>query len=254
MNKKRGQTTIFIIIGIAIVAIGVLIYAFYPQIESTLGLKEQNPSEFIDSCLKDDLTRNVDLLSLQGGSVRPEHYILYNGDKIDYLCYTNEYYRTCVVQQPMLIEHVEKEIKDNIEGKVRECFQELKTSYEESDYVVNMKTGETKIELLPKRIVASFSYSLSLSKGEEASNYEKFSVVINNNLYELLSIAVSIVESEALYGDSETTLYMAYYEDLKVEKKNQVEGSTIYILTDRNTGNKFQFASRSVVWPPGYGV
>jgi hypothetical protein len=47
---------------------------------------------------------------------------------------------------------------------------------------------------------------------------------------------------------------MNYYHDLKVEKKKQLDGTNIYILTDRNNENKFQFASRSVAWPPGYGA
>jgi len=45
---------------------------------------------------------------------------------------------------------------------------------------------------------------------------------------------------------------MSYYHGLKVEKLNQEEGSTLYILTDKDTENKFQFASRSVAWPIGY--
>ena len=77
--------------------------------------------------------------------------------------------------------------------------------------------------------------------------------MLDNNLYELASIAESIVEWEATYGDSETTTYMNYYHDLKVEKKKQTDGTTIYIVTNRDTRNKFQFASRSVAWPPGYG-
>ena len=94
---------------------------------------------------------------------------------------------------------------------------------------------------------------MSLTKGD-ASNYDAFRVVVDNNLYELVSIANSILNWEASYGDAETTTYMNYYHDLKVEKKKQSDGSTVYILTDRNTEEKFQFASRSVAWPPGYGI
>jgi len=47
---------------------------------------------------------------------------------------------------------------------------------------------------------------------------------------------------------------MTYYRDLKVEKKKQTDGSTVYILTKMDSGDKFQFASRSVAWPPGYGI
>jgi hypothetical protein len=42
-----------------------------------------------------------------------------------------------------------------------------------------------------------------------------------------------------------------YYHDLKVEKKKQIDETSIYILTNRDTGEKFQFASRSYAFPPG---
>jgi hypothetical protein len=46
---------------------------------------------------------------------------------------------------------------------------------------------------------------------------------------------------------------MNYYRDLKVEKKEQSEGTRVYILTDTEREEQFMFASRSVVFPPGYG-
>ena len=52
MNKKRGvfqnkkgQLTVFIIIGIVIVGFAVLVYVFYPNIKSNFGFEEQNPSK-----------------------------------------------------------------------------------------------------------------------------------------------------------------------------------------------------------------
>lgn len=250
-TNKRGQVTIFIIIAIVIVALGVLIYMFYPQIKTTLGLGPKNPSEYIQICIEEEIENNVEKLSLQGGSLAPEHYILYDNEKVEYLCYTNEYYKTCIMQQPMLKENIESEIENEIKNKVRECFDSMKESYEKKGYDVNLKSGGIGVELLPKRIVATFNYSLILTK-EDTEKYEPFRVVLNNNLYELVSIANSILNWEAHYGDAETTVYMDYYHDLKVEKKKQSDGTTIYILTDRNDGNKFQFASRSVAWPPGY--
>jgi hypothetical protein len=170
------------------------------------------------------------------------------------LCYTNEYYKTCVMQQPMLKDHIESEIKNEIKGQVTACFNSMRESYQKKGYDVAMKEGGTTIELLPERIASTFNYSLTLTKGEDTQKYNSFSVVLNNNLYELISIANSILNWEASYGDAETTTYMNYYRDLKVEKKKQEDGTKIYILTDRNTEDKFQFATRSVAWPPGYGI
>lgn len=249
--NKRGQVTIFIIVAVLIVVFGILIYIFYPNIRTTLEVESKNPSEFIQSCMEEEIEDIVEELSMQGGSLVPENYILYNDYKIEYLCYTEEYYLTCVMQQPMLKQHIEDEIKNEIKEEVDACFDSLKESYEKKNYGVNLKEGEMSVELLPKRIVATFNHSLTLTK-EGSERYESFRVVLNNNLYELVSITNSILNWEAHYGDSETTLYMDYYRDLKVEKKKQTDGTTIYILTDRNNGNKFQFASRSVAWPPGY--
>ncbi|MAG10993.1 hypothetical protein CMI44_01640 [Candidatus Pacearchaeota archaeon] len=250
--NERGQTTIFIIVGILIVVFGILIFMFYPNIKSSLGVRPENPSLYIQTCLEDDIEDSVEILSSQGGSIEPEHYILYKDEKIEYLCYTNEYYKTCVVQQPMLKEHIKSEIKNNVNIKARQCFEDMKASYQGRGYRFETGDADFEVELLPKRVVVRFNNSVTLEK-EDAAIYEPLEVVFNNNLYELVSIANSILDWETNYGDAETTVYMNYYHDLKVEKKKQGDGTTIYILTDRNNGNKFQFASRSVAWPPGYG-
>jgi len=75
--------------------------------------------------LRRKIVNDLDMLSLQGGSLEPEHYILYENEKVEYLCYTNEYYKTCVVQQPMLKNHIEAEIKESIQERVTECFDNL---------------------------------------------------------------------------------------------------------------------------------
>jgi len=251
--EKKGQVTIFIIIGIVIIVLGILIYLFYPQIKTTFGFEEKNPSAFIQNCIEGEIANNLDVLSLQGGSLAPEHYILYDNEKIEYLCYTEEYYKTCVVQQPMLKSSIEAEIKEGIKERVAECFNSLEENYKGKGYGVELIKRAVEIELLPKRVVAVFNHSLVLTK-EGTESYDSFEVVLNNNIYELVSVANSIIKWETSLGDAETTTYMNYYRDLKVEKKKQTDGSTVYILTDRNNGNKFQFASRSVAWPPGYGT
>ena len=150
----------------------------------------------------------------------------------------------------MLKQHIENEIKNEIKLESDSCFSSLRQSFENQGFNVNLIEGDTKVELLPNIIVVTYNKDLSLTK-DNTERYEKIDVIVKNNLYELMSIANSIIGMEVQYGDSETTIYMNYYHDLKVEKKKQTEGSTIYILTDRDTGDKFQFASRSVAWPPG---
>lgn len=250
--NKKGQLTLFIILAIVVVVLGVLIYMFYPQIQITLGFGAKSPTEFIQLCLEDEIQNNIEELSIHGGSLNPEHYFLYGGEKIEYLCYTEKDYETCVMQQPFLRQHIEEELKNSVEDSSRQCFEKLKESYEGQGYTTKLIFGETDLRLFPNRVVVNFNHTLTLTK-EDSERYTEFSMVLNNNLYELVSIAISILNFEATYGDSETTLYMNFYHDLKVEKKKQSDGTTIYILTNRDSGEKFQFASRSIAWPSGYG-
>jgi len=253
-NNKKGQITLFIIIAIVIVVLGVLIYLFYPKISAIFGgAQEQDPNAFIQNCVEDDLKNNLNLISLQGGSLDPEPYILYQDDKIQYLVYTEEFYQKGVVQKPFLEKQIEKEVKRGIQQKVKACFNELKTSFEDIGYEVSMKEGDINVNLIPQKVVATFNYSVKLIKSE-TKKYESFNVVVNNNLYELASIADSIVDLESEYGDADVSLYMDLYHKLKVEKKSPGYGTSIYVLTDRETNDKFQFAAKSVVMPPGYGV
>ena len=248
--EKKGQLTIFIIIAIMIVVLGVIVYMFFPQIKSRLGGEIKNPQSFIQECIEEEIEDVVERISLQGGSVEPEHYILYDDENVEYLCYTGEDFKFCTIQQPLLKRHIEREIKNEIEDDVQNCFNSLKNSYVKRGYNVDLKDGPIRVELLPERVVSIFNYSLTLIKGN-TEKYDSFYVMINNNLYEFVAIANSILEWESTVGNAEPTMYMVLYSDLKVERKLP-EDTKIYILTNKKSGNKFQFASRSLTFPEGY--
>ena len=250
--NNRGQVTMFIIIGIVIVVFAVLIFLFWPKISSIVG-SEKSPEEFIQDCLGGDLKETVDLVSSQGGSINPKNYFLYKDDKLELLCYTSEDYKLCTMQQPLLKQHIENEIKSEINDKVKTCFDKLQSDYQGKGYEVSLQRKNFSVELLPNKVSVVFNYPLTLTKGD-VKKYEQIRISLNNNLYELVGISNSILNTEATYGDSETTIYMTYYPWLKVEKLKQTYGETVYILTDRDSGNKFQFATRSMPWPPGYGA
>jgi hypothetical protein len=152
----------------------------------------------------------------------------------------------------MLKEHVESEIKNAVSKQVELCSNELKAAYQSKGYKVSLTLGEMNVELLPKRIALTFDNKLSLTKGENVENYNEMKAYYENNFYEIISIVISILNSETSYGDTEVTTYMNLYRDLKVEKLKQSEGTKIFILTDLSNDNKFQFATRGIAWPAGY--
>ncbi len=252
-SQKKGQLTIFIIAAILIVAFGAVIYFLFPQVLVNFGIGTNNPQIFLQTCLEEEIEDAIEKISLQGGSLEPENTIMYQNNNIEYLCYTNQYYIPCVLQRPLLKLHIESEIKNAVKENAGLCLDSLKDSFERKGFDVSFTRNEIEVELLPERVSVIFGNDITLTKGD-SQRYERLSIVFNNNLYELVGIANSILNWEATYGDAETTAYMFYYKDLKVEKLKQSDGSTIYILTNRDSGDKFQFASRSVAWPSGFGL
>lgn len=249
-GNKKGQVTLFIIIAIIVVALAVFLYLLLKN-PTPNPVVTQNPSAYIQTCMQDEIEETVNTLSLQGGSINPSNgYYFYGNNTVEYLCYTNQYYEACAIQQPMLLQHIKNEILSNIKEKTVSCFNDMKKDYEQKGYTASMKTGETTIDLLPDRIVTNFGYEVTLTKGE-TNKYENFQIILPRDTYRFAAIANSIIQWESIYGDAEVTTYMNYYHDLKVEKQKQLDETSIYILTNRDTDEKFQFASRSYAFPPG---
>jgi len=248
---KKGQVTIFVIIAIVIIALALLIYFFYPEITSNLGFASDNPNSFLQDCLEEQITESIEIISEQGGSIEPELTYNYLGQEVEYLCYTDKYYLPCVMQIAHLRKHIQNEILAYISDDITSCMADLKESYESRGYGVSLRQGDVEVELVPDNVLINFNHTLTLNKDSQEI-YDGMQIAVKTKVYDLVAIAMNILNWEARYGDSETTTYMNYYRDLKVEKKKESDGTTVYILTNRDSKDKFQFASRSVAWPAGY--
>src|SRR6056297_1569336 len=167
MGDKRGQVTIFIILAIVIVVGAVLAYFFIPGFGLTTGLSVENPEAFIESCMEDEIEMALEKISLRGGSLEPEHFFNYYNNPVEYLCYINQNYIPCIVQQPLLINHLKSELDESLQPVANSCFNDLKESYEDKGYNVEMKQGKIDTEFKIKSILFNFpNYELTVKKGE----------------------------------------------------------------------------------------
>ena len=252
MQAKKGQVAIFVIIAIVIVGAILLIF-LYPKIPILSQNSELSPVAYLKSCITPEINKDVLLLSKNGGYANPEGVLDYQGDKIKYLCYTSEYYKTCVVQQPLIKEHFEQELNTLVHSKVNDCVQSLKQEYINRGYDITLGNIESKTSINPDNILVSITSPITVSKAGASQTFNGFDVQIGSKMYDMLMITVSIIDYESTLGDSETTLYLQYYPDLKIEKVKFSDGSKVYTLTDVVSDESFRFASRSLAWPPGYG-
>lgn len=251
MRNKRGQLTLFVIIALVLV-IGLLIVLLKPKLVFPPS-QEFSPESSLRNCIEPTLKENLGIITKQGGYIKPEGVVEYKGEKIKYLCYTAENYKTCVVQQPMIKEQVEKELSSALNKKAEDCIQNLKTEYEKRGYIVSSGKVKSNTVINPGSIDVVFNTPMVITKGS-TNSYNGFRVTLNSGLYDLLLTSLSIIDYESTYGDSETTLYLRYYPNLKIEKVKLSEGSKVYTLTNVITNESFRFASRSLSWPPGYGL
>lgn len=246
--SSRAQITIFIIVAIIIVVIALIMF-FWGDISSLWT--SVTPQDYVKNCIDKN---SEDVLSLikSGGSIEPGNYLLYGGEKVEYLCYTNEYYKTCSMQQPLLKQHVEQEISNYLSGKIKDCVSGLKTNLEKKGYTVSLGNVATSTELAPEKLNIEVTAPMTITL-ESSSSFDKFSSSQDTDLYDFIMISSSILNWEARYGDSESTSYMNYYPNIKVQKILRDDGNKVYILTDRDSQDSFKFATRSLAWPAGLG-
>jgi hypothetical protein len=255
MLNKRGQVAIWVIVALVIVIGGLLFVFFRGNLDLVSTLTgEFSPNTFLENCLEPEVRKNVEVLSKQGGSFNVEGGILYDGRDIKYLCYTNQNYELCKVQQPLLKKHFEDELDRVVNPIAVGCFSELKSEYERRGYSVEGGSVEPETVITSGSIRVGFASPLTVSKEEERRAFGSFEVIIDSEMYDLLSIATSIIDFESSLGDSETGLYIQYYPDLTIDKRKLSDGTTIYNVGNVVTGEEFSFASRSLAWPPGYGL
>ncbi|MEK6928278.1 MAG: hypothetical protein AABX11_07640 [Nanoarchaeota archaeon] len=252
MNTKRGQVTIFIILALALIAI-IALFFMYPQIKGVGGIDAiQNPKVYLEKCLEPSLTKLITQLSANGGDIVPQGFLEYNGQKIKYLCYTSEYYKTCTVQQPLIKDHFDDVITSEIKNSVQNCMTNLIAEYESKGWSVSSGESKVSAEIVPNYVDIRIDSPMTLTK-DTSRTIKTFDLSFMSNMYEILYIATSIVEFESKLGDAETTAYLNYYPNVRIKKNQLSDGSVIYNIENVITEESFTFASRSLPWPPGYG-
>jgi hypothetical protein len=252
----RGQVTVFIIIAILLVAAIALFFFYYAKSRVQLSQPSfEEPQAYIEKCARDAAYSATESLLRQGGDSNPKNYRLYQGEKITYLCYTNIYYRSCVMQQPLFIEHLQEEIKSNITSVIEGCFRTLESELKDKNYDVNMGTMDINARLLPGFARVEINRDFTMSRNGETRNYNKFVSAFNSPLYKLARIAMEIASQEANYCYAEYLGLMILYPDLDIDKKAVGQGesaSKIYTIEDRDTGKRMNIAIRSCAVPPGF--
>ncbi len=245
--KKRGQTTLFIILGLVIVIL-VALYFFVakpyilPVSEQNLRSSLDNIKQDMQNCLQDSAKEPIETIGLQGGYLNPtqDTYKLYSDSKISYLCFNMENDDRCY-NRMLLSSTIENEIKKGIEENI-DCLQI--NTFSQPFYVSTPKTPKIDVSIRRDDVKITLDYPVKLisRRTNNAVQEDKFSTTLTYPLGKLYDVSQDIIDSEAQFGMFDTLTYMLSKKGEFVIELKKPYPDKIYILKQKDSDYIFQFA------------
>jgi hypothetical protein len=251
--NKRGQITIFVILGIMFaVAIYFIFLVDRKPTTQTRGQNLDNPESFIDDCISEEYEKSVDTIMSHGGFPNSLDNILYKGTEIAYLCKNENYYQPCVNQHPLYLKEVEQEILNEVSDKVSQCFSSLEQELLRKNYLIDAGSISLDVQVKPKITQFSVDRSFVISKGGDSRTYQHFDFFVSSPLYEMALIVQEIVSQEAKWCYFSNDGFMILYDEFDIRKDVLGDNTKIYTIEHKKTGKKMTFAIRGCVIPNGF--
>jgi hypothetical protein len=228
---------------------------FYPNLKKII-----NPStaDLIQlKCLEEDTKKAITEIIKKGGRLNPELYINYEGEKVEYLCYTEEWYKTCVMQKPLIKQSIEAEAERTIEKSSKKCIEDMIERLKKKGYDVKVSGDKSvNINIMPEKVEIAPNIEISLKKDGESKILDRnmFKSSYYSGVYEIITIAGTVLNWEARFGDVPVESLMNYYHNLLLKKIIQSDGSKIYIIKNIDENIEMRFAVRSLSWPAGIKI
>jgi hypothetical protein len=213
IKRRKAQTTIFIIIGIIIVASAVTIFVFRDSL-----FKKELPSDlepvynsFI-SCLEDETITGISVLESQAGYIYlPEFeagsaYMPFSsqldflGNPIPYWYYVSG--NNIQRQQVPTIDDMEEQLGTFIQERILGCRLD---NYFEQGYEINISSPDAKVLISENKVQVNLDLDFAVSKAEQNAVINSHEIVVDSKLGKLYDSAKKIYEQE------QSTLFLENY-------------------------------------------
>lgn len=209
--NKRGQVTVFIIIGILVV-IGVVLFFIFSGEDAEK--KEQMPAEmesvnsFVKECLEESTIDSIYYNSLSGG------YYDAPNDSIDTGPYFLPVYFDGGVSKIPSKETMEKELSKSIEDEIIYCLDF--EDFEDEGYEISTPNQpEAESDILKGRTNVKMDYLMNIRKGNTSVQIESFEETVGFDYlgkYETVKEFIELQETDPEY------IFMTQLEEMGEEK------------------------------------
>ncbi|MEK6834990.1 MAG: hypothetical protein AABX61_01870 [Nanoarchaeota archaeon] len=260
--QKRGQVTVFVILGIVIVVILALVFYLYGE-RLKIQTQEQTKFDtstveplktFVQDCIDKYSLEGINLIGKQGGEINPGFYQNWNCvspgscDKVSYACYTTEY-SACYNKKPFLKEFVQDELENYLKTKIVQCVDLNKIR--NSGYTVSAGELKLNVSMGDYATIVNVNYPITITKGDAVLKQDKFSKTFDVPLGRLIKVASDIIDLEqnSLQGT-------AFFDGYLIRNRGEIEierhiyrDTEIYITKLRTNPYIFQIAIQNYVIP-----
>ncbi|MEK6969813.1 MAG: hypothetical protein AABW48_05285 [Nanoarchaeota archaeon] len=182
---KRGQITVFVIVGILILAT-IFVAVYYSQLNTIKPQKQPEISylkSYVENCLERSTVEGMYQVFAQGGYYEfPVDVQIFEFTEEDEKLQVPVYFQNEKAYLPAL-EIIEKEVAKATEQELLNCTGQFK-SFEKQGYIISVKQQPTIEVRFTDRTTINLIYPLAIVKGEEKSEIKQFSVVIPFNFKE----------------------------------------------------------------------
>ena len=250
--NKRGQLTIFIILGILIAAVIAYLLVFDRKPSVTRGQDFDNPESYIDNCVKEKTLEVLDEMILHGGFVAPNDTAMYDGNAVAYLCKNVNYYQPCITQHPRYLFGLQREFAEQVGDDVVQCFAELEQELTRRNYAVDGGDISINAEFKPEIVELKVFRDFTISKGDFARSFDSFDIYVPHPIYDLAFIANEIVAQEARWCYFSNDGFMALYTDYDIRRDVLGDSTKIYSVKHKETGDVLMMAIRGCAIPAGF--
>lgn len=244
--EKRGQATLFIILGIILVVL-VAIYFIGVQQELIPPLLASNDAssqmsqvdQHIRECMADIGNEYVTILGAQGGYLSPatDTYRLYNDTQVSYLCWNQVGLPTCT-NRLLTISHMEEELTDVINDALGTCIN----VYDVSEDVEAADEWELTVDIQRDSVDMLLYYPVTIDDGDNVVSEDEFSESLDVPLGELYDVSQDVVNDHAVNGDFEQLIYMLSKLSKYTIYKYKPYPDVLYQVKLREGSYVFQFA------------
>jgi hypothetical protein len=228
---KRGQITVFIIVGMVVLAVGFAIFFIGNSqtekiaAEVTLDTQPESVKQFVQSCLDNTLEDAIVHIGDRGGYI----YLPDQSTK-DALLNAPYYFQNNDLYVP-LFSDVENQIEQYVEQFLPFCLQKFSSF----SFQVDADQPNVKILATSARVSADLILPLQIHHGDKVTNLESFSTTENSRILQMHEAASRIIADTKEFAPS---LCLTCADEVIQEYNFQIDliksarDEVFYVITD----------------------